>query len=58
MTDLMNKTFVSNGGATEDGKWRYQDANNLVTELENAEELVKKIGEAFSWVGERNKWSS
>jgi len=55
MTDLMNKTFVSNGGATEDGKWRYQDANNLVTELENAEELVKKIGEAFSWVGERNK---
>lgn len=35
MTDLMNKTFVANGGTTEDGKWRYEDANNLVTELEN-----------------------
>jgi len=35
MTDLMNKTFVANGGTTEDGKWRYEDANNLVTELKN-----------------------
>jgi len=32
-TDLMGKTFVANAGATEEGKWKYTDANDVITEL-------------------------